>query len=242
MFHLQTGIHFKEVEILILIHHKFQGSGTIITDSLTGFHSNLQHFLPGIFLYKGRRRFLNHLLIPSLDRTFTLSQMNDITIFIPHNLYLNMMWVFYIFFDIDSVITKRSPGFRLRQTESRLHFLFGAYQTHPLPSTSGKCFQHDRITDFLSHLFHFLDSLHRRFCSGHNRKSCFTHNFTGFRLDSHFSYNVGTRTNKNHSFFFATTSKIRIFRQESVSRMNGGSGLFGNGQYKFRLQIGSIFG
>ena len=87
----------------------------------------------------------------------------------------------------------------------------------------------------VGYLLHFINALYGCFGSGHNRQSCFPHNLTGLRLDSHFGNNIRTRSDKNHSLFFATAGKIRILRQETISRMNSGSGLFGNGQYQFRL-------
>ena len=242
MFHLQAGIHFQEVEVLVFVHHKLQRPGTIITDSLASFHRHFQHLLPSLFLHKRRRTFLYHLLVTTLDRTFTFVQMDYIPILISHYLHLDMVRILYVLFNINGIIAKRRSRFGLGQAESRFHFLFGTYQAHPLSPATSKRFQHNGITYLIGYFLYFINTLHRRFRSGHNRQSGFTHNLARFRLDSHLGNNIRTRADKNHSFFFTTTGKIRIFRQETVSRMNGRPCLFGDSQYQFRFQIGSIFG
>ena len=151
-----------------------------------------------------------------------------------------MVRILDIFLYIDRIITKRSTRLGLRQTKSRFRFFFGTDQTHPLSASSGKRFQHNRITYFLSNLLHFFDPLHGSFRSGNDGQPRFTHDFACLSLDPHLSNNIGTGPDKDHSFFFATTGKVGILRQEPISRMNGGSGLFGNGQYQLRLQIRSI--
>ena len=235
MLYLQTSIHLKKIEVLVFIHHKLQCPGTVITYFLTGFHSYLQHLLSRLLFHKRRRTFFYHLLVTTLNGTFTFIQMNDISILISHDLNFDMMRILNIFFNINRIIAKGCPCFGLRQTESSFHLFFRTYQTHTFSSTSRKCFQHNRIANFISYLLHFINALYGCFGSGHNRQSCFPHNLTGLRLDPHFGNNIRTRSDKNHSLFFATAGKIRILRQETISRMNSGSGLFGNGQYQFRL-------
>ena len=210
MFYLQTGIHLQKIEILILVHHKFQCSGTIITDSLTRLHSYLQHFLTGFFFHKRRRRFFNHFLVTPLNGTFAFAQMDHITVFISHNLHLNMVRILYIFLYINRIITERSTCFGLGQTKGCFYFFFGADQAHSFSTSSGKRFQHDGIAHFLGYFFYFFNALHRSFGSGYNRQSCFTHYFACFGLDSHLSNNVGTGTDKYHSFFFTTAGKVGI--------------------------------
>ena len=168
MFYLQTGIHLEEVEVLVFIHHKLQCPGTVISYFLTGFHSNLQHFLSRLFFHKRRRTFLYHFLVTALNGTFTFVKMDHIAIFISHDLNFDMMGILDVFLNIYRIIAKRSPCFGLRQTKSRFHFFFRAYQAHSFSSTSGKCFQHNGITYFIGHLLHFINPLHRCLGSGNN--------------------------------------------------------------------------
>ena len=113
MFHLQAGIHFQKIKILVFIHHELQRSGTVIINPLTGFHCNLQHLGTCFGIHKRRRRFFNYFLIASLNGTFPFIKMNYISIFISQYLHFNVMGILDIFFNINSIVAKRRSGFRL---------------------------------------------------------------------------------------------------------------------------------
>ena len=113
MFHLQAGIHFQKIKILVFIHHELQRSGTVIINPLTGLHCNLQHLGTCFGLHKRRRRFFNYFLIASLNGTFPFIKMNYISIFISQYLYFDVMGILDIFFNINSIVAKRRSGFRL---------------------------------------------------------------------------------------------------------------------------------
>ena len=52
MLYLQTGIHFKEIEVLVFIHHELQCAGTVITDPLASLYGYFQHLLTGFVFHK----------------------------------------------------------------------------------------------------------------------------------------------------------------------------------------------
>ena len=82
----------------MLIQQKFYGSGILITYSLRRADRRISHPLPQFFRNSSGRRFLQHLLVASLNGTVTFSQMYHIPKVISHNLKFNMFWIEYQFF------------------------------------------------------------------------------------------------------------------------------------------------
>ena len=106
MFHLQTRVHLEEIEVLIFVNHKFQSSGTVITDPLAGDNGCLGHLFAGLDRDERRRTFLDHLLITPLDGTLTIAQMDQIAVSVAQNLHFDMMRMFDIFLNVNGIITK----------------------------------------------------------------------------------------------------------------------------------------
>ena len=53
MLHLNPGIHFNEVIMPLIIHYKFDGSGTIVACRPGSPYRNLTHFLPKCIRQEG---------------------------------------------------------------------------------------------------------------------------------------------------------------------------------------------
>ena len=156
-----------------------------------------------------------------------------------------MMRMLDVFLYIDRVIAERIGGFRAGKAEGFIQSRLIADQAHSFSSSSGKRFQHDRVTDFERHTPGFFQAGNRFLRPWDNRDTGCGHNLTGFRLDTHTGDHVGARPDKDDAFLLATAGKIGIFRQETVTRMDGCAGLFGYREDQFRLQVrsvGCIFG
>ncbi len=82
MFHLQTRIHFQEVEILLLVDQKLDCAGVGVARSLRDPDSHFAHPAPHGGIHDRRRRFLQHFLMTSLNRTLTLAQPDRIPVLV----------------------------------------------------------------------------------------------------------------------------------------------------------------
>ncbi len=58
MLNLNAGIHFHEIETIVLVEQKLERPGTGITDRLAGRYRELAHLLAQPRRHYGRRRFL----------------------------------------------------------------------------------------------------------------------------------------------------------------------------------------
>src|SRR5262245_58154378 len=89
MFDLQARVHFHEVE-LIARGDEFHGSRADVTDSTCGPHRGLAHLDPAPRAQTWRRRFFDDLLVPALDRTIALVQIDAVAARVGKDLDLDM--------------------------------------------------------------------------------------------------------------------------------------------------------
>src|SRR5688572_20773637 len=73
--------------------------------------------------------------------------MRDVAMVIGYDLYFDMLWLLYKFFEENSGIAKRFQGFVTGFKKSFLQFFVRADHAHTTTATARSSFQHDRITD-----------------------------------------------------------------------------------------------
>ena len=120
----------------MLIQQKFYGSGILITYSLRRADRRISHPLPQFFRNSSGRRFLQHLLVASLNGTVTFSQMDDISILICHNLKLDMPWLLNILFNIHRIVRKSLNRLHLGILEICIEIFRTSGDTHALSSAA----------------------------------------------------------------------------------------------------------
>src|SRR5437764_4450882 len=90
MFDLNSRIHFHEVELLAVVHKEFESSDVRVPCILDGLHDPAADLVTQFWSHDHRGCFFNQLLMPSLDRTFALTQMDGIAVLISHDLKFDM--------------------------------------------------------------------------------------------------------------------------------------------------------
>ena len=90
MLHLQARIHFEEIEIFLLIHQKFHRAGVGVVRRLRHAHRNLAHPAPHLGVDNRRGRLFEHFLVPPLQRTLSLAQVQCVAMFVGQYLHLDV--------------------------------------------------------------------------------------------------------------------------------------------------------
>ncbi|MNV87685.1 hypothetical protein D3C71_1818270 [compost metagenome] len=68
VFHLDTGIHFHEIEVAVFINQEFNCSGTFILYCNSTFNGCLTHSFPKLWCHERRWCFFYQLLMATLNR------------------------------------------------------------------------------------------------------------------------------------------------------------------------------
>ncbi len=92
MLDLNAGIHLAEIEIAVVIDQKFDRARVAVADALCQRTAAVVIFSRSSGVTKGRRAFLDQLLMAALHRALTLEQMHHIAVAVAQNLHLDMEW------------------------------------------------------------------------------------------------------------------------------------------------------
>ena len=106
MLDLQPRIHLQEVEIAVLVDDELDGSGRAVADVSRQGDRLFAHGAAGRFVEKRRRRLLDHLLVPPLDRAFALAEIDGVAVAVGQHLDFDMARVFDELLDEHPVVGK----------------------------------------------------------------------------------------------------------------------------------------
>ena len=211
MFYLQTGIHFQEIEVTVLVYQEFNGTSPLIVHCLGSSHCRFTHLLTQFRSHERRRSLFHNFLVTTLNRTFTLEQMNSVSVVVAQNLELDVMRFFHKFLQINRIISKRRHRFRTCRIVCFLHFIYGMNQTHTFTATTHGSLQHYRITDAVTDFLGLFYTLQRLLCTRNYRNTGRNHVLTCRDFVTHSIHGLRIRTDENDALFPATTCKLRIF-------------------------------
>ena len=171
---------------------------------------------------KRRRRFFNHFLMTALHRAFPFAQVNEIAVLVTQHLNLNVPRVFDQFFDVNAAIPEGAQGFARCGFECGSEIFLSIHATHAFASASRDCFEHDGKTGIAYKATASLWKTPLAFLgTGHDRRTtCFRYPACASVFDPIQRNGSRGGADKGESGFFASLRKVRIFAQETITRMN----------------------
>ena len=222
VLHLQAGVHFKEVEALVLARHdELHRTGAVIVHGLGKRDGLFAHLLAGFRIEQRRRRFLDDLLVPALDRAFALIQVDAVAVLVAQHLDFDVARLEDEFLDEDAVIAEGGFGFRLHGREAFFDVLVIIGDADALAAAAGRGLDHDRVADLLGDLHGFLRVLDQAHMARHRAHTRFGSEFLGADLVAHGVDGEGVRTDPADPFFFQTLRETGVLGQEAETRMDG---------------------
>ncbi len=118
MLDLQPCVHLDEEDILA-VGNKLNGAGTDIIYRSGCFARGGADCLPLRGVKRRRRRFLDHLLMPPLQRAFALEQRQQIAVTVADDLHFDVAWIFDEFFDQHAIVAECGLGLALGADDCR---------------------------------------------------------------------------------------------------------------------------
>ncbi len=114
---------------------EFDGAGAHIADRFCGRDRGGAHLLAQSCRHARRRRFLDHLLVPALQRTIAFVQMNRIAVAVGKDLELDMAGRRDVFLDQHTIVGKGGARLALgaRQRSLEVRALVDPAQPFPPP-------------------------------------------------------------------------------------------------------------
>src|SRR2546428_10041970 len=92
MLDLEPGVHLQEEKSPSLVEDELHCPGTHVADRRGQGNGRLLHVFAELGADGGRRRFLNDLLVPALDRALAFVKRDDPTMRVAEHLDLDVAW------------------------------------------------------------------------------------------------------------------------------------------------------
>ncbi len=221
MLDLQPRVHLEEIEALVLARDEFDGAGGIVVHRFGERDRLLAHLAAGGFVEQRRRRFLDHLLISALDRTFALAEINHIAVLVAEHLDLDVAGIDDEFLDEDPVVAERGLGFGLGETKSFGDFGRRIGDSHSLAAAAGGGLDHDGIADRVRDLHGMPFVLDDAEMPRHGRDVGLRRRLLGFDLVAHRGDRARIGADEDDTGLGQRSRKGLALGQKSVTGMHG---------------------
>ena len=211
MFNLQTGIHFKEVEVFLAIDDELHRPGGAVIHRLRQRDGLFAHGLAGGGVEEGARRLFNDLLVPALDRAFAFIQVNCVAVFVAEDLNFDMARLRHEFLDEDAVVAKTARRLVLGGLEALARLIVVPSDAHALAAAPGGGLDHHRITNLVGDLHCFLGVFDQAHIAGHGRNTGFLRQLFRGDLVAHGFDRARRRADEGDALFFQRLGEELVF-------------------------------
>src|SRR5437667_8646762 len=156
----------------------------------------------------------------TLNRTFSLSEISALPMFIRQDLDLDVPWSFDESLDVYITILERRRRFSRSSLERLSQLLFRLNDAHSPTASARRSFYDHGETDVACKLQRFGFRLQRIGTARENRNAGRLHGAAGFDFFTHQTDYIGTRTDELDVAGFANFREIRRLREEPITGMN----------------------
>ncbi len=220
MLDLQSRIHFKEIEVLVLVDDELHRAGALIVHGLCQGHRLLAHGAPRLLVQEGRRRLLHHLLVAALDGAFALAEIDGVAVRVGQDLDLDVPGLDHELLDEDAVVAEGAFRLRAGALEAVAHLRLRPGDAHALAAAAGGGLDHHRIADLVGDPLRLIDILDDTDIAGDRRDRRRVGEFLRFDLVAHRLDGLDVRADEGDARLFERDGEFRVLRQKAVARMH----------------------
>ena len=240
VFHLQSGVHFQEIKLVVTVQQKLNSPRVLVLTCLGDSDRGLPHGLSKSGGEAGGGGFFDELLVPSLDRTFPFKKVDGASRGIGQDLNFDVAGVFKVLFDENRTIAKGASGFGNGGAERFFEVLCAMHNPHSFAATAGSGFDKEGKANLLGNAKGLCGVGNRVIGSGHQGDLKAGYGLFGGYLVAHGPDALRGRSNQNQTSLFDGLGKVGVFGKKTVSRVDGLATLFqGQGNQGLTTQVGS---
>ena len=134
VLHLQSGVHLQEPEAAVAVQQELHRACTFVSDSAGCSHGSGFHAHPQVAIDSGGRRFLEHLLVATLQGAVALVECDHVAVAVGQYLDLHVASTLQVALDEHRGVAEGGQRFTLG-TRNGVGQLIGAtHDAHPAPS------------------------------------------------------------------------------------------------------------
>ena len=220
MLDLEARVDLEEVEAPVGGENELDRAGVLIADRLAAQDGGFAHLVPKRGVERGRRRLLDDLLVPALDRALALVEVNQIAVAVAKNLDLDVTRVVDVLLDEQGPVAEGALALTRGGCDRVWELGLLPDELHSLAATAGACFEQHGKAD-LDRLFReHLRVLVRPVVAGNHRNAGLCDQRLGFALGPHRPNRVRRRPDEDHAGLAAGLGERCVLGQEAVARMD----------------------
>ena len=218
MLDLQASVHFQEIERAGLIQQELDRPGADIADGACGLDCSRSHSLAQLRRHGRAGRFLDHLLVATLDRAVPFAEMDHSAVAVRKYLDLDVPRPDDGFLKNEIAIAKGvlRLGSCCLERGGKIPGLLD--QPHAAPAAAGCGLDHDGIADLCGRVGECLLRLILALIAGHAGHACLDHPALGARLVAHDVNGVRRRPDKCEAGFLHCFREPGVLGEEARSR------------------------
>ena len=129
----------------MFIDEEFHRTGPFVANGLGPFDGRSTHALPKFGRNDGRGRFLDELLVTTLDGAVALGKVAYFSVLVADDLDLYVARLFHEFFEVEAVVAKRRPGLGAGVGPGLFKPLFAIDDPHTSATTSGRSLDNNGV-------------------------------------------------------------------------------------------------
>jgi len=148
MLDLDPGIELEEPEIAA-VQHELGSACALVADRAREGDRRIAHPRPQPWVERGRRRLLEHLLVPALDRAVSLAERHDVAVAVGEKLNLDVAGPLEVALTEDRVVAEGGSRLAPRRRQRLVELLRRAHDAHAAPAASGGRLDEEREADLL---------------------------------------------------------------------------------------------
>ena len=137
---LHARVHLEEVVRTVDVEQALDRSRGSIADRASGVDRDRPDARAELVVHGGRRRLLDELLMPPLDRAVALAEVNDVAVGVGEDLDLDVPRILEVALDVDGRVGEVRLALAPGALEGTLDLVGGASDAHPLPPPPADAF------------------------------------------------------------------------------------------------------
>ncbi|RMU19924.1 hypothetical protein ALP34_05544 [Pseudomonas savastanoi pv. glycinea] len=241
VLHLNTGVHFDEVETTVLV-QELESTRAAIADIDTRLDAGSQNIRTRLFVDERCRCFFQNLLVSALQRAVAVAQMNRLALAVGNDLDFHVTRVSQVFFQVDHRVAEPGRSFGAGLGGGFDQVFFAMNHTHAATTTATGGLDDHRVTHFTTNAQSGCFVFRQRAVGARNGWHVGQlHGVLGRNLVAHQADGVCFRADEGKTRFFDLFGEIGVFSEEAVARVDRrGTGHFGSRDDRRNVQVGQI--
>ena len=239
MFDLDAGVHLDE-EPIVLVHvvEELDGAGVVVADALGKFYCGIAEFLADLRIEVHCGCDLHDFLVAALDRAIALVEVDDISVLVAEDLYLDVFRALDIALEENGGVAEGVLGFRACLGEKAGELGGFLHDAHAAATTTERGLDDEWKTDFVGDGKRLVGIGDRFLRAGEGGDVELVGEGAGGGLVAHVIEQIRRGSDESDALSGAGTCEVRVFREEAVARVDHGHTLgFGEFHDAFVIKI-----